>query len=387
MPTDLFHTSRLPTQRDLLVCLFQRGAADGLNSLVPYTDGDYYAHRTRIAIPAPGTAEGAIDLDGSFGLHPALAPLKPLYDAGELGLVHATGMPHETRSHFVAQDMVERGVTTKPVPASGWLGRHLALSPAEVDSAFRAIAISGNVPVALEGAGEPLAISNLSEFGFDQDIIDAGYTEVLKALFHPKAPLASSAQAALAAVDELQAANLSAILPENGAVYPAGDLGDKLKQAGQLIKSNLPVEVICIDSGGWDHHESLPGNLRSALGDLAQAMSAFRSDMGDRMQQITVFVMTEFGRRVAENASNGTDHGTGCLAYAMGGGVNGGQVIADWPGLAETNLHLGEDLAITTDMRTLLSELLTKRLGGSDIAQVFPGFTGPVSANLFLSRG
>ncbi len=386
MATNENLASRLPTQRDLLVVLFQRGAADGLNSLVPYGDSDYYSQRGTIAVPEPGMAGGAIDLDGYYGLHPALSPLKTLYDMGQLGLVHATGMPHETRSHFVAQDWVERGVTAKPLPDTGWLGRHLALSLAETDSAFRAIAISGNVPVSLMGAGEPLAISNLAEFGFDQDVIDAGYTEVLAALFHAQVPLAPSAQAALAAVDELQAANLSAILPENGAVYPGSDLGRKLRQAGQLIKSNIPVEVVCIDSGGWDHHESLPGNLQTALADLAAGVSAFHTDMGSRMQDITFFVMTEFGRRVAENASNGTDHGTGCLAYALGGGVNGGQVIADWPGLATADLHLGEDLAITTDLRTLLSELLTKRLGGSDVSQVFPGFSGPTSANLFLNR-
>ena len=242
------------------------------------------------------------------------------------------------------------------------------------------------MPVSLQGSSEPLAISNLSEFGFSEDIINSGYTEVLASLFHDQAPLASSAQAALSAVAELQAANLSAILPEHGAVYPNSDLGNKMKQAAQLIKSNLPVEIICVDSGGWDHHESLPVNLQQSLSDLAGAMSAFHTDMGNLMQDVTLFVMTEFGRRVVENASVGTDHGTGSLAYAMGGGVNGGQVIADWPGLATQNLHLGEDLAITTDMRTLLSELLVKRFGSTDITQVFPGFDGPTSTNLFLNR-
>ena len=377
---------KLLSQKDVFVCLFQRGAADGLNSLVPYGDSDYYTHRNAIAVPAPGNPGGAIDLDGYFALHPSLDPLKSIYDMGELALIHATGMPHDSRSHFAAQDLVERGVIAKPLPDSGWLGRHLALSVPTTESAFRVVSISGNIPVSLQGSGEPLAISNLGEFGFDQDVIDAGYTDVLRSLYHDQAPFALSAQAALSAVDELQAANLSVLVPENGAFYPNSDLGNKLKQAGQLIKSNLSVEVIFIDSGDWDHHESLPNNLQQSLSDLAGSMSAFHTDMGSRMQGITLFVMTEFGRRVAENASVGTDHGTGGLAYAMGGGVNGGQVIADWPGLAPLNLHLGEDLAITTDMPTLLSELLTKRLGGTDVAQVFPGFTGPTSANLFLNR-
>ncbi|MEW8508095.1 MAG: DUF1501 domain-containing protein [Candidatus Thiodiazotropha sp.] len=377
---------RLPNQKDLLLCLFQRGAADGLNSLVPYGDNHYYDHRSVIALPPPGDADGTIDLDGFFALHPSLEPLKSLYDIGQLALVHATGMPHESRSHFDAQDLVEHGVISKPLPATGWLGRHLALSPPETDSAFRVLSISGNVPASLQGASAPLAISNLDDFGFDQDIIDAGYPDVLRNLYHQQVPFASSAVAALSALDELQAANLPSILPENGAIYPNGELGYKLQQAGQLIKSNLPVEVIFVDSGNWDHHESLPNNILRSLAELAAALRAFHTDMGNRMQNITLFVMTEFGRRVAENASAGTDHGSGSLAYALGGGVNGGQVVSDWPGLATPSLLMGEDLAITIDMRTLLSELLIKRLGGTDVSQVFPGFTGPTSANLFLSR-
>ncbi|MCG7981503.1 MAG: DUF1501 domain-containing protein [Candidatus Thiodiazotropha lotti] len=378
------YANRLPTDKDLLVCLFQRGAADGLNSLVPYTDPDYYVQRTNIALPEPGAQGGAIDLDGRFALHPALAPLKTIYDSGQLALVHATGIPHNSRSHFVAQDIVERGVSAKPLPSNGWLGRHLSLDSSSNGSAFRIVSISGNVPVSLNGASEPLAISNLSEFGFSQEIIDSGYTDVLGNLFHAQIPLAAPAQAALSAVTELQAAELQSILPEHGALYPNSDLGKKMQQTAQLIKSNLPVEVICIDAGGWDHHENLPGNLQQSLSDLADSLSAFHTDMADLMQRVSLFVMTEFGRRVAENASVGTDHGTGGVAYAMGGGVNGGQVITDWPGLSTADLHLGEDLAITTDLRTLLAELLNKRLGGTDLSRVFPGFTGPTTANLFL---
>ncbi|MCG7976190.1 MAG: DUF1501 domain-containing protein [Candidatus Thiodiazotropha taylori] len=378
------YANRLPTDKDLLVCLFQRGAADGLNSLVPYTDSEYYSQRSNIAVPEPGAQGGAIDLDGRFALHPALAPLKAIYDSGQLALVHATGIPHNSRSHFVAQDIVERGVSAKPLPSSGWLGRHLSLDPVSNGSAFRIVSISGNVPVSLHGASEPLAISNLSEFGFSQEIIDSGYTEVLGNLFDDQIPFAAPAQAALSALTELQAAKLESILPEHGASYPDTELGKKMQQTAQLIKSNLPVEVICIDAGGWDHHENLPGNLQQSLTDLADSLSAFHTDMADLMQQISLFVMTEFGRRVAENASVGTDHGTGGVAYAMGGGVNGGQVITDWPGLSAANLHFGEDLAITTDLRTLLAELLNKRLGGTDLAQVFPGFAGPTTANLFL---
>jgi uncharacterized protein (DUF1501 family) len=379
-------STTLPADRDILVCIFQRGAADGLNALVPHGDADYYSQRSAIAVPAPGNPDGAIDLDGFFGLHPALAPLKPVYDAGDLALVHATGVPHGSRSHFAAQGLVERGVDDKAGPNSGWLGRHLALSTPASDSAFRIVSISGNVLVSLQGAADPLAISNLAEFGFDQDIIDSGHPTVLARLFRSPLPLFAPAQAALAAIGELQAASLSAITPANGAQYPDTDLGNKLQQVGQLIRSTLPVEVVCLDSDGWDHHESLPTYIQQSLAELAGALSAFYTDMGAQMQRITVLVHTEFGRRVAQNASNGADHGTGALAYLMGGGVNGGQVVSDWPGLATPDLELGEDLRITTDLRSVLAELLTRRLGGTDISAVFPGFTGPTSANVFLDR-
>ena len=374
----------LPADRDILVCIFQRGAADGLNALVPHADPDYYTHRSTIAVPAPGNPAGAVDVDGFYGLHPALAPLKALYDAGDLALVHASGVPHGSRSHFAAQGLVERGVADKAGPDTGWLGRHLSLTAPASNSAFRSVAISGNVPVSLNGASEPLAISNLGEFGFDQDIVDSGYPAVLSNLFQSPAPFASPAQTALLAMDELQAADLQAITPDNGAVYPDTDLGNKLKQTGQLIRSSLPVETICLDSDGWDHHENLPVFIDQSLTELADALSAFYTDMGTQMQRITVLVHSEFGRRVAENASFGVDHGTGGLAYLLGGGVNGGQIISDWPGLAPANLEMGEDLRITTDLRTVLTELLDKRLGGTDMNAVFPGYSGPASANVFL---
>jgi uncharacterized protein (DUF1501 family) len=212
---------------------------------------------------------------------------------------------------------------------------------------------------------------------------------VLAKLFRSPVPFFSPAGAALSAIEELQAANLSAITPDNGAVYPDTPLGNKLKQVGQLIKSTLPVEVVCLDSDDWDHHERLPEFIQNSLDDLAKSISAFYTDMGGDtgMQRITLLVHTEFGRRVVQNGSGGTDHGTGQLAYLIGGGVNGGQVIANpWPGLAPANLYNGEDLQITTDLRSVLSEMLTKRLGAnaSDLDTVFPGFTGPYSANVFL---
>lgn len=375
----------IPTDRDILVCVFQRGAADGLNSVVPYFDGDYYNHRGAIAVAAPTGPADPRYLTPEYALHPALLPLRPIYSAGDLALVHATGMPHQIRSHFSAQNLVERGVVEKAGPTTGWLGRHLSLSPPASNSAFRAISISGNVPVALAGALEPLAIDNLGEFGFEQDIIDSGYPRVLADLFHGAVPFAGPANAALAAIAELQAADLPSITPDNGAVYPDNPLGNRMLQAAQLIKSVLPVEVVCIDSDGWDHHESLPNYLDRSLAGLADSLGAFYTDLGAVMARVTVLVYTEFGRRIAANGSLGADHGTASLAYLMGGGVNGGQVISDWPGLAiDPLVPETEDLQITTDLRTVIAELLDRRLGGTDVDTVFPGFVNPGYVNAFL---
>jgi uncharacterized protein (DUF1501 family) len=373
----------VPADRDILVCIFQRGAADGLNALVPFADTDYIGHRPDIFVPEASLTK----LDTFFGLHPALDPLKAIYDAGDLALVHACGVPHQSRSHFTAQGLVERGVTDKAGPDTGWLGRHMALSTPASDSAFRMVAISGNVPVSLTGANdEPLAISNLGEFGFDQDIMDSGYPQVLAELFRSPVPFFAPAGAALSAIEELQAANLSVITPDNGAVYPTSTLGNRLQQAGQLIKSTLPVEVICIDSDDWDHHERLPEFINTSLDDLARSLRAFYDDMGSGMSRITVLVHSEFGRRIKQNGSFGTDHGTAGLAYLMGGdtNVNGRQIIntgADWPGL---DISLNEDLQIKTDLRTVITEMLNKRLGGTDVNTVFPGFSYPGDLNLFL---
>ena len=374
---------------DILVCIFQRGAADGLNALAPYGDLNYPVHRPTIRVPDPGQLNGGIDIDGFYALHPALSPLKTIYDAGDLALVHATGVPHQIRSHFSAQNLIERGVVEKTGPTTGWLGRHLVLSPPASSSAFRAISISGNVPVALGGAVEPLAIDNLNDFGFDQDIIDSGYPQVLADLFQSPAPFAGPGNAALAAMDELQAARLD-LIPDDPGYPPDSVLSNKMQQAAKLIKSQLPVEVVCMDSDGWDHHENLEFYIDQSLSELANVLSAFYTDMGASMSRITVLVYTEFGRRVAQNGSLGVDHGTGSLAYLMGGGVNGGQIFSDWPGLTPDapgipgDLYLGEDLQITTDLRTVISELLEKRLGGTNVGAVFPGFVRPPDLGAFL---
>lgn len=380
---DIISLRAINPDRDVLVCIFQRGAADGLNSIVPYGDPDYATKRPRIALPPPGEPGGVTDLDGYFGLHPSLAPLKPLYDAGRLAMVHAAGIPHESRSHFDAQALVEGAVTSKTDLSDGWIGRHLATSLALSNSAFRAVSISGNVPFSLTGAIEPIAIEGIQDFGLGE-LTGTSYQSLLADWYEPGVPYSGTAQAAISAMDELLLADPASYGPENGAAYPESELGRKLLQAAQLIKSPLGTEVICLDVGGWDHHENLPVFLAPALSDLAACLVAFDTDMGARMANITVMVHTEFGRRVADNAASGTDHGTASAAYLLGGGVNGGQVAGSWPGLADGDLTFGEDLRIESDLRTVFSELLLKRLGRAETGLVFPDFAGPTDMSLFL---
>lgn len=357
--------------RDVLVCLFQRGAADGLSIAVPYGDADYYSQRPDIALPPPGQSGGVLDLDGYFGLHPAMAALMPAYAAGRLALVPACGLPHGSRSHFDAQALVEGGVASKTaLTDSGWLGRYLAQTASSGDSLFRAVTIAGNVSASLNGAPEALAIDDLASFGLGD--VDPSYTATLATLYRMELPHAATAQNALSAMEQLAAANPGQFAPDNGAVYPETDLGQRLLQAGQMIKSTLGAQVICIDVGGWDLHENLPNFMPGVAGELAAALAAFDTDMGARMAGITVLVMTEFGRRVVQNGSKGTDHGYGGCLLTLGGGVYGGQVAGEWPGLANAKLVDGTDLAITTDLRDLLVQMLRNRLGFIPASDYFP---------------
>lgn len=375
-------TAKAAGDRDVLLYIFQRGAADGLNAVVPHGDDDYYRLRPRIAVPRPGTSGGAIDLDGFFGLNPASAALKPLYDGGRLAFVHAAGVPHGSRSHFDAQSLTEGGITARSTLGTGWLGRHLAATAGSADSTFRAVAISGSVPESLIGAEDPLAIAELDTFGLG-GAEATGFDETLGALYASDHPYADVAGSALGALAELAAANPSGFAPESGAQYPSGAFGSGLLQAAQLIKADLGVEVITLDSGNWDHHENLPTFLSRSLTELGTGLAAFDTDLGDRMARVGVIVVTEFGRRAYENGSDGTDHGTASAMLLLGGGVNGGQVAGIWPGLRDDQLALGEDLAITTDTRGVLVQFLERRRGQANAASLFPGYVPSAVPELF----
>ncbi len=371
-------------QRDVLVCVFLRGAADGLNIVVPFGDRDYYANRPTLAIKEPASTTGtAVDLDGFFGLHPSLAPLKELYDDKALAAVHAAGSPDDTHSHFDAMDFMERGTPGSKSLATGWVGRHLSTLDTGNTSPFRAVGIGHSVQASMRGPVPATALQSIADFhlkGLRSQAELASFQASLSSLYPSNDFLDGQAKQTFQAVSLLAAANPGTYQPQNGAQYPDSDFGQGLEQVAQLIRADLGLEVACVDIGGWDTHSAegtTTGTLANNLADLAAGLHALYTDLADRMGHVTVVTMSEFGRRVKENASGGTDHGHGNCMLLLGGGVAGGKVYGDWPGLAAGQLYGPGDLAITTDFRTVLSEVVERRLGNPKVGDVFPGFTRP----------
>jgi uncharacterized protein (DUF1501 family) len=337
--------------RKVLVAIFQRGAVDGLNVVVPYGEKAYYDARPTIAVPR----EAVIDLDGFFGLHPSLASVAPYFKDRSLALVHAVGSPDSTRSHFDAQDFMESGTPGVKSTQDGFLARALV---EKKGSPLRAVALGPALPRILSGKANALAMSNIAKFGV------AGFPEF--ASMYPGVFEASKILAS-AAPDKLQ--------PENGAEYPNGPLGNSLKQIAQLIKSNVGLEIAFTDVSGWDTHAGeggSQGQLANNLKQFSDAISAFARDLGSRMGDVVLVTMSEFGRTVRENGNRGTDHGHANFMLVLGGAVKGGKVYGQWPGL--TNLYEDRDLAITTDFRDVFAELLTGQLAVPSLRTVFPGY-------------
>jgi uncharacterized protein (DUF1501 family) len=372
-------TPQSGTGKRILVVLFQRGASDGLNTVIPYMESNYYRLRPSIAIPKPrkGTSETAIDLDGFFAFHPSLEPLVPLFREGQLAVVHATGSPDNTRSHFDAQDYMEAGTPGVKSTEDGWLNRHLqALEDAEA-TPFRAVAMGQSLPRTLKGEAPALALADISQFQvLSPSPAAAGGFEAIYAQTVDQA-LRGTGQETFEAIEMLRKNDPRRFRPENGAQYPRSRFGQSLQQVAQMIKADIGVEVAFVDSGGWDHHVNegaVQGQLANLLRDLGQGLAAFHRDMGARMENVTLVTMSEFGRTAAENGNRGTDHGHANCMFVLGGGVKGGKVYGKWPGLAREQLYEGRDLALTTDFRTVLSEIIERRLGNRDLATVFPGF-------------
>ncbi|HUA82219.1 MAG TPA: DUF1501 domain-containing protein [Bryobacteraceae bacterium] len=367
-------------RKKVLVAIFQRGAVDGLNVVVPHGEPRYYDLRPTIAVPRPdGTPDAAIDLDGFFGLHPSLKSLKPVYDSGRLAIVHAVGSPDPTRSHFDAQDYMESGTPGRKATSDGWLNRALPREPRE--SPVRAVSVTPDLPRTLRGRNDAVAIANLNDF----QVRDPRGASTFEAMYEDTADkiLNGTGRETFEAVELMQSIQKQGYTPANGANYASGRLGQSMRQIAQLIKSDVGLEVAFTDVGGWDTHvnevgqKASVGQLPNLLANFGDTLAAFYQDLGDRMADVTVVTMSEFGRTAHENGNRGTDHGHANVMFVFGGGVKGGKVYGDWPGMADEQLYENRDLNLTTDFRDVLGELVMRHLGNRELGTVFPGFTDP----------
>lgn len=364
----------------MLIAIFQRGAVDGLNVIVPFGEGEYYRARPSIAIGRPNSGDNAaVDLDGFFGFNPRLQPLKPLWDRRELAIVHACGSPDSTRSHFDAQDYMETGTPGVKSTSDGWLNRYLQARRLEGATPFRAVSLTSQLPRMLQGTAPALAVSQIQQFGIRagqaSDIVGASFeAEYAAAADHV---LNGTGREAFDAIKMLKVADPSKYQPENGADYPRTPFGQALKQIAQLTKADVGLEVAFADVGGWDTHVNQgasQGQLAGRLDDFSRSIGALVADFGDRLGDTVILTMSEFGRAVNENGNRGTDHGHGNAMMVIGGGVRGGHVYGKWPGLATDRRYDGRDLAVTTDFRDVFGEIVVRHLGVNDPKAIFPGY-------------
>jgi uncharacterized protein (DUF1501 family) len=363
------------TSNKRLVVIFQRGAADGLNIVIPHAEPSYFTMRPSIAIPR----NQVIDLNGFFGLHPAMTSFKPLWDQGHLAIVHAAGSPDTTRSHFDAQDYMESGTPGVKSTSDGWLNRTLQ-SEVAADTPFRAVALGTSLPRILSGKASAVAVSNVNGFSIANgnpaavplgNTFEAMYAQSVDSVLH------GTGNETFEAVKMLKSADPQRYTPAAGANYPKGRFGDALRQTAQLIKANLGVQIAFTDIGGWDHHVnegSTEGQLANVLRDFSQSIAAFWTDLGPLGEETVIATMSEFGRTARENGNRGTDHGHANVMFLLGGPVKGGRVYGQWPGLDPAQLNEGRDLALTTDFRRVLGEAVSKHLGNAQLGTVFPGF-------------
>jgi len=369
-------------RRKTLIAIFQRGAVDGLNVVVPFGESRYYDLRPSIAVAKPnGGNEAAIDLDGFFGLHPALASFKPLWDSKRLAIVHASGSPDNTRSHFDAQDYMESATPGVKSTADGWLNRFLQVQPDPQKSLFRAVSMTQTMPRAMQGKASTLAISNLADFNIRAGQNSASVQGGFEAMYDDnfvKDALHSTGKETFEAINYLKQVNPAQYKPENGANYPPTPFGNALKQTAQLIKAGVGLEVAFTDVGGWDTHVNegnQQGQLSNLLRQFSAAIAALYTDLGQRMDDVVILTMSEFGRTARENGNRGTDHGHANAMFVVGNSVRGGKVFGDWPGLKSEQLYEGRDLALTTDFRDVFGEIAAKHLGASNLKSIFPGYS------------
>jgi len=355
-------------RKKILISIFQRGAADGLNIVVPFFEKRYYDLRPTLAIPTPEKPNGAIDLDGRFAFHPALQQLKPLWDSGQLAIIHAAGSPEPNRSHFEMQDQMESGTPGRTLE-DGWLNRTLApVTPST--SPIRAVAMGTKMPRTLRGNRGGIAVSDLQQFqARNQEV-----ASILESMYASTADaqLAAQGKGTFEAIKMIESINRTPYNPANGAQYQ-GEFGNALRQIARLIKADAGLEAAFAEIGGWDHHSNENAQLPQLLTQFGNSLAAFARDMGDRMEDIVIVTMSEFGRTAAEDGNNGTDHGHGNVIFVLGGPVKGGKVYGTWPGLEPEQLFQKRDLEVTTDFRAVLSELVRGHVG-QDPGQVFPSY-------------
>lgn len=369
---------------DVLISIFLRGGADGLSLVPPFGDPSYYALRPTLAIPPPGSAANpALNLDGFFGLPPAMAALLPVYQGGQLLIVHASGSTDPSRSHFDAQFFMEIGKPGDLNVVTGWLGRHLASRPpAKVDAALRGIGFNYGLPQTLVGAPDTLPIPDPANFGLSgsSSTRTQRLTWLGNAYQVERDPLRTAALNTQRTITTLSALNINGYVPAGGAVYPGGSFGTALRSTAALIRADMGVEAVQIDLGGWDTHSAqgpINGGMAVNMQQFAQAIAAFYVDMvyANKINNVTLVATSEFGRVARENASQGTDHGHGNAMFVMGGQVRGGRVLTQWPGLADGQLYQNQDLQVTIDYRDILAEVVSRRLGNTRLDLVFPDYS------------
>ncbi|WP_457676475.1 DUF1501 domain-containing protein [Thiolapillus sp.] len=369
---------------DIIISIFLRGAADGLNIIPPWGDPDYHQLRPTLAIPDPGEEGGALPLDDMFGLHPGMKSLLPLYEAGDLAIIHACGSPSPSHSHFQAQDLMERGLESTTQEYRGWLGRYLDYRRDDSFTVFHAVAMGLATPRTLVHQAPTISMSGIEEFSLKlPETEEDKIRELLLAFHEGDRPLDIASRETLSAVDELARANPLQYAPENGAEYPDTEFGHQMRTLGQLIRADLGLRAGSVNLGGWDTHEGEATTLDKLVPELSDTLAAFHRDMGDRMSGITLVVMTEFGRRAYENGSAGTDHGHAGFMMVLGKNVNGGRVFHDWPGLKKTDLYGAGDLQVTMDYRNVLGELISKRTNGMPMDLLFPDFRETSHSGIF----
>jgi uncharacterized protein (DUF1501 family) len=346
--------------------------------VLPHGEDAYYQLRPSLGIARPDDPkkkkeERTVDLDGFFGLHPNMSPLLEAWQSEQLAIIHACGAPDESRSHFKAMELMERGVDDERGPASGWIGRHLATLNTGNSSPLRAVGMGTRPQRSLSGSVPVSALRSIADFHLGGDQRALQQMRVTLNTVYENDVLGQDTLSIMDTLQKLDPTNYQSPITN----YPDSEFGLALKQTAMLIKAEVGLEVSAIDLGGWDTHfaqGSASGLMPNLMKDLAEGIAAFHVDMADHINQLTTVTMSEFGRRASENGSLGTDHGHGSMMMVMGGNVNGGKVHGRWPGLAEGQLIGPGDLAVTTDYRDVLSEILTKRLNNPAVNEIFPDY-------------